>query len=343
MIQTDDFEFELPEELIAKHPVEKRDESRLLVVDRKTNSFEATKFNKIGNYLKPGDLLVLNNTKVISARLPGKKKNGTSFYEFLLYNQLDDYRWEAISSRLKRIKEGETFYFKKNVKAIIEQKIENGSVRLKFDNKMDNRLIDEIGIIPLPPYIAKRRAVEESDYQRYQTIYSEVPGSIASPTAGLHFTQELIDSLEQNGIEIVYITLHVSLGTFKPIKTDVIENHIMDREYFIIDESTASKVNETKERGSKVFGVGTTVIRTLESSFKNGKVRPSNGSTDLFIYPGYNFNVIDCFITNFHVPKSTPYVLVCSFSNLDLIKKAYQYAIDKKYRFYSYGDSMLIL
>ncbi len=336
-MDTSIFDFHIPEELIAQYPLEKREEARLMVVDRKRKSLEHRFFKDIVEYLKEGDLIVFNNTRVIPARLRLEKITGGKV-EILLTEKMENGRWKAIGTRLKRIREGMSLYYMGEEVLKVEKKMDNGELVVSIDDEK----VKKIGEIPLPPYI--KRAPEKIDEAFYQTVYAKINGSSAAPTAGLHFTEELINSLKEKRVNIAFITLHIGLGTFRPIKVDRIEDHKMHREYFSVSEEAADMINATKKKGGRVVAVGTTVVRALESvAGDSGDVKPYSGYTELYIYPPYRFKVVDSLITNFHFPRSTLIVLVSAFAGLELIKKAYEEAVRKKYRFYSYGDAMLII
>lgn len=328
-----EFDYNLPKELIAQYPVGQRDKCRMMVLDRAKGSIAHKTFEDIVSYFKPGDLLVLNNTKVIPARLYGKRKSGGKVELFLL-DKKNPAR-EALVRPAARIKEGEKIILESGDEVEVMGRGEVGRF-VKFDRALDN-ILKEIGHVPLPPYIGRDDA--ESDRNDYQTVYGNVEGATASPTAGLHFTKRLLDGVASCGARVTYVTLHTSYGTFAPIKTDDVESHKMHKEYFEFSAETAKVVTETKNSGGKVFAVGTTTTRTLE--YCAGKA--SSGYTDMFIYPGYKFKVVDHMITNFHLPKSTLMLLVSAFAGKDLIMEAYKEAIAEKYRFFSYGDAMLIL
>lgn len=337
-----DFWYELPEHLIAQNPAERRDMSRLLVVDREKRSIEHRIFKDISLYLEPGDCLVINNTRVIPARLLGKKEGTGGKIEFVLLKRIEKDVWEVILKPGRRAKPGARFTFGNGIlKAEILKVVDEGNriVKFYYDGVFEE-ILDRVGIIPLPPYIQ----ADLKDKERYQTIYSKINGSAAAPTAGLHFTNELFEELKQKGANIAEVTLHVGLGTFRPVKTQNIEEHHMHKEFFTIGEKACSLINEAKENGKRVIAVGTTSVRVLETTAdQNGRVRPAQGDTDIFIYPGYNFKIVDALITNFHLPESTLIMLVSAFAGRDFIMEAYKEAIAKEYRFFSFGDAMLIL
>jgi len=337
-----DFWYDLPEELIAQSPAEKRDMSRLLVLDRKTGTIEHRHFRDLPGYLSAGDCLVINNTRVMPARLLGEKEKTGGKIEFVLLKRIEANVWEVILKPGKIAKPGSRFVFGNGqLKAEILEIVEGGNriVRFYYDGVFEE-VLDKVGIIPLPPYI---HATLE-DKERYQTIYSKINGSAAAPTAGLHFTEEVFGELRKKGIEIAELTLHVGLGTFRPVKTENILEHHMHKEYYHISPEACAMINRAKERGNRVVAVGTTSVRVLEtSSSDDGKVFPGEGETDIFIYPGYKFKVIDALVTNFHLPESTLIMLVSAFAGRETILNAYQEAIRKRYRFFSFGDAMLIL
>lgn len=337
-----DFWYDLPERLIAQNPLEKRDMSRLLVVDRKKDAFEHRLFKDLPEYLEPGDCIVINNTRVIPARLLGEKENSGGKIEFVLLKRIDQDVWEVILKPGRRAKPGARFVFGNGIlKAEILEIVEEGNriVKFYYDGVFEE-VLDKVGIVPLPPYI---HATLE-DKERYQTVYSKINGSAAAPTAGLHFTPELFEVLKQKGIKVAEVTLHVGLGTFRPVKTQNIHEHHMHKEYYSIGPEACAVINETKEKGKRVVAVGTTSVRVLETvSGENGSISPASGETDIFIYPGYKFKMVDALITNFHLPESTLIMLVSAFAGKDRIMEAYKEAISKEYRFFSFGDAMLIL
>lgn len=342
-----EFYYDLPEELIAQHPLEKRDESRLLVLNKKTGAIEHRHFKDILEYLKPTDCLVLNETRVVPARIFGKREgvvtpNGveSSTIEVLLLKDLGDKNWEVLVRPGRKCKIGTRIIFGDKLAAEVVEILEDGNriVRLEYDGIL-NEILDEIGVMPLPPYIHEKL----KDKERYQTVYSRVEGSSAAPTAGLHFTPELLQKIEAMGIRIAKVTLHVGLGTFRPVKEENIEEHKMHSEYYEISEEACQIINETKKSGGRVICVGTTSCRTVESaSDENGFLKPQKGETEIFIYPGYRFKVLDALITNFHLPESTLLMLVSALAGKENIMNAYQIAVAEKYRFFSFGDAMLI-
>lgn len=336
-----DFYFDLPEELIAQHPAEKRDHSRLLVLDRKTGGIEHKIFRDMLDYLNPGDCLVLNNTRVLPARLIGHKEDTMGKMEFLLLKRIDKNRWETLVKPGKRAKIGSKFVFGNGeLKAEVKDIGEDGSRIVEFQYEgIFEEVLDKLGEMPLPPYITEK--LEEKE--RYQTVYSKEPGSAAAPTAGLHFTEELLSEIKAKGINVAFVTLHVGLGTFRPVKAETIEEHHMHSEYYTMSKETAEIINKTKESGNRVIGVGTTSCRTIESiADENGKVRECSGWTEIFIFPGYKFKVLDALITNFHLPESTLIMLVSALAGKENIMNAYETAVEDKYRFFSFGDAMFI-
>lgn len=340
-MKTDDFDFELPEELIAQTPLERRDTSRLLVVDRKTQSFAHKHFTDIIDYLDEGDALVLNDTKVMPARLYGIKEETKAVIEVLLLKDLADNKWECLAKPAKRIKEGTIVSFGGGL--LKAQCISCGDEGIRVFKLIYEgilyEILDKLGEMPLPPYIHEK--LEDKD--RYQTVYAKNIGSAAAPTAGLHFTNELLEKIKLKKVNIVYITLHVGLGTFRPVNVDDITNHKMHSEFYMMSKEAADILNQTKKNGKKIISVGTTSTRTLETIMNlYGEFRECHGWTDIFIYPGYQFKAVDNLITNFHLPKSTLVMLVSALAGKDLIMKAYNEAIINKYRFFSFGDSMLI-
>lgn len=340
-MKVSEFDFYLPEELIAQHPKEKRDESRLMVVDKKDGEIKHKVFKDIIDYINQGDCLVLNNTRVLPARLIGEKENTGGKMEFLLLKRLESNLWETLVKPGKRAKVGSRFVFGGGeLKAEVKEIGEEGSRIVKFEYEgIFEEVLDRLGQMPLPPYITEQL----EDRERYQTVYSKEVGSAAAPTAGLHFTEELMNKLKEKGVNICFVTLHVGLGTFRPVKVEDIEEHHMHSEYYTMSKETADIINEAKKKGGKIIAVGTTSCRTLETIGDNsGKVSEESGWTDIFMYPGYKFKVVDTIITNFHLPQSTLLMLVSAFSSKDIIMKAYDIAVKEKYRFFSFGDAMII-
>ena len=339
------FHYDLPENLIAQKPIEPRDSSRLMVLNKKSGKITHKKFSDIINFLNPGDCLILNNSKVLPARIFGKNISTGAVVEFLLLKQLETGIWETLLKPGKKAKPGFKFLFgnKENtfLEAEIKEILPDGNRIIKFSETTNffNKL-DEIGQMPLPPYIKEKL----KDKNRYQTVYAKDLGSAAAPTAGLHFTPELLKKIKEKGINIGFVTLHVGLGTFRPVKDDDISNHKMHTEYFVMPKETAEIINKTKKLGKKVISVGTTSCRVMESVFKKlGKIDFYEGDTDIFIRPGYEFKVIDGLITNFHLPESTLIMLVCAFAGYSNTMNAYQTAVNEKYRFFSFGDAMVII
>ena len=335
-----DFYYNLPEELIAQVPIKKRDESRLMVLDRKNKTIENKVFKDILEYLKPGDCLVRNNTKVIPARIYGKKETGANV-EFLLLNNIEGDIWESIVRPGNKLHIGAKVIFGDGLlKAEVLDVLPGGTRKIKFYYEgIFNEILDNIGLMPLPPYIHEE--LKEKD--RYQTVYAKYQGSAAAPTAGLHFTEELLQQIEEKGIEIANVTLHVGIGTFRPVKVDKIEDHHMHSEHFYIKKEDAEKINNTKKKGGRIISVGTTSCRVLESiADENGFVKEIESDTNIFIYPGYKFKCIDSLITNFHLPESTLLMLVSALAGKDYILSAYKEAVKEKYRFFSFGDAMFI-
>ena len=340
-METKDFDFYLSDELIAQTPLKNRDSSRLLILDRETGEVGHDYFYNIVDFLSPGDCLVLNDTRVIPARLIGEREDTGGKIEFLLLKRTESDTWQTLVKPGKRAKLGNRFIFGDGLlHAEIININEDGSRVIKFEYEgIFEEILDRLGQMPLPPYITKK--LEEKE--RYQTVYSKNRGSVAAPTAGLHFTKELLKKTEEKGVKIAYITLHVGLGTFRPVKAEKIQEHRMHSEFYIVDESAVDIINKTKARGDKIIAVGTTSCRTLESiADRDGKVKPGSGWTDIFIYPGFSFRVIDGLITNFHLPKSTLIMLVSAFVGREKTLKAYDTAVKEEYRFFSFGDAMLI-
>jgi S-adenosylmethionine:tRNA ribosyltransferase-isomerase len=336
-----DFYYELPEELIAQCPLEKRDNSRLMVINRKKNTIEDRRFYDIVDYLRPGDLLVMNNTKVLPGRLFGTREDSGGKVEILLLRHLSKNDWEIMVKPGKRARVGARIVFSSELKGEITGTTEGGLRVITFEyTGVFEEIIDDIGLMPVPPYIHETL----KDNNRYQTVYAKRDGSSAAPTAGLHFTPDLLQRIEDMGVEIAEVTLHVGIGTFRPVKCDVIEEHHMHEEYYEVSEKTARAIRRTKERGGRVIAVGTTSVRTLESNAKlhDGVVTAYTGMTDIFIYPGYEWEVVDALITNFHLPESTLLMLVSAFYNREAVMKAYETAIAWKYRFFSFGDALFI-
>lgn len=336
------YDFELPEELIAQTPLLDRTASRLLTLNKETGEIGHHHFPHIINVLEPGDTLILNDTRVLPARLFGTKEDTGAKAEVLLLKNLEGDKWEALVKPGKKLRAGSVIVFSDELKAVINEVGEMGARTLTFEySGIFQEILDRLGEMPLPPYIKETL----DDRERYQTVYAKHEGSAAAPTAGLHFTDELLDQIRAKGVHVGFITLHVGLGTFRPMSVDVVEDHVMHEEYYSLSQETADLINQTKERGNKVFAVGTTSCRTLEtvgSKFEDGILQESSGWTSIFIYPGYSFKVIDGMLTNFHLPKSTLVMLVSALAGREHIMRAYEEAIKEKYRFFSFGDAMLI-
>ncbi|MBE6742030.1 MAG: tRNA preQ1(34) S-adenosylmethionine ribosyltransferase-isomerase QueA [Ruminococcaceae bacterium] len=342
-MNTSDFFYELPQELIAQTPVEPRDSSRLMVLHKEDGRIEHRIFKDIIEYLNPGDCLIVNNTKVIPARIYGVKKKTGAVVEFLLLKQKENNIWECLCKPGKRAKVGTEFVFGEGLtECEVVDVTEDGNriIQFKCDSKEIYTILDRIGKMPLPPYITE----ELKNQDRYQTVYSKELGSAAAPTAGLHFTEELLEEIKAKGVNIGYVTLHVGLGTFRPVKVDDVTNHKMHSEFYQIPKETSELINQTKKNGNRVISVGTTSTRTLESvASKYGEIKEDEGDTEIFIYPGYEFKAIDAQITNFHLPESTLIMLVSAFAGYDNVMNAYKEAVNEKYRFFSFGDAMLII
>ena len=342
-MKTSDFYYDLPQELIAQKPVEPRDSSRLMVINKDNGEIEHRIFRDLPNYLKPGDCLVLNDTRVIPARIYGVKKETGAVVEFLLLKQHENNVWECLCKPGKRAKIGTEFVFGEGlVDCTVTDITEDGNRIIKFncDSKEIYTILDKIGKMPLPPYITE----ELKNGERYQTVYSKELGSAAAPTAGLHFTEELLEKIKSMGVKIAYVTLHVGLGTFRPVKVDDVTKHKMHTEHYHISKETADTINEIKNNGGRIISVGTTSTRTLESvATKNGCICEDEDDTSIFIYPGYEFKCIDGLVTNFHLPESTLIMLISAFAGYDTVMNAYKVAVNEKYRFFSFGDACLFI
>lgn len=339
-----DFDYELPQELIAQHPTEQRDACRLMVLSREAGSIEHKTFSDVLDYLKPGDCLVFNNSKVIPARLFGVREATGAKIEFLLSKRLEGDRWETLVRPGRRCKTGDIISFGDGaLKAEILGNSEGGTRIVRFIYEgIFNEILDKLGSMPLPPYI--ERPADDNDKEQYQNVYAKVDGSVACATAGLHWTPELIKKAEEMGVKTAYVTLHVGIGTFRPVKVDKVEEHQMHFEEYSVSQEAADTINSVKKAGGRIISVGTTACRTLESAAdENGMLKSGSGSTGIFIYPGYKFKLVDCLVTNFHLPKSTLLMLVSALYDRESILKAYKTAVDMKYRFFSYGDAMMIL
>ena len=340
-MKVSDFNYDLPQELIAQVPIKNRDESRLMVLDRKSKTIDHKIFKDILDYLKPGDCLVRNNTKVIPARLYGIKEETGINVEFLLLNRIEGDYWEVMVKPGRRLKKGTNAIFGNGLlKAEILDIMEGGNRKVKFIYEgIFNEILDQIGLMPLPPYIHQKL----QDKDRYQTVYAKYEGSAAAPTAGLHFTDELLEKIKQKGVEIANVTLHVGIGTFRPVKDENVEEHKMHTEHFYIKDEDVEKINKAKRTGHRIIAVGTTSCRVLESiADENGYVKQIETDTGIFIYPGYKFKCIDGLITNFHLPESTLIMLVSALAGKEFVMKAYEEAVREKYRFFSFGDAMFI-
>ena len=338
---TKDFYYDLPPELIAQTPLTDRTASRLLVVNKKTGKLAHKHFYDIVDYLNPGDCLVMNNTRVIPARLYGSKEKSGGKIEFLLLKRIGIDTWEVILKPGKKAKPGSRFEFGGGLlHAEVLSIAEDGKRIVKFEyDGIWEELLDKLGEMPLPPYIKEKL----TDKERYQTVYSKIEGSAAAPTAGLHFTKELLEKIKANGVKLAYLTLHVGLGTFRPVSAERIEDHIMHTEYYEISAETAEIINSCRKNGGRIIAVGTTSVRTLETVADDaGKVKSASGETNIFIYPGYKFKIVDCIITNFHLPESTLMMLVSAFAGKENIFNAYETAVKEKYRFFSFGDAMYL-
>lgn len=340
-MKTADFFYDLPPELIAQHPLEDRSSSRLMVLDKKTGRIEHKHFSDILSYLRKGDVLVINNTRVIPARLMGVRSDTGSFVEILLLRRIDEKRWETLARPGKKVREGRRLTFiPGELEATCEQVLPDGNRIIRFDYEgIFEEILDRAGTMPLPPYIHEQL----QDRERYQTVYSKTPGSAAAPTAGLHFTPDLLASIRDAGIEIAEVTLHVGLGTFRPVKVDDVTQHEMHSEWFSFDKTASDIIRRARAEGRRIISVGTTSTRVLETVAHNDPdMLPTSGDTQIFIYPGFKFECVDSLITNFHLPESTLLMLVSALSSRDIILDAYRTAVEQKYRFFSFGDAMFI-
>ena len=339
-MQKSDFYYDLPEELIAQHPMQQRTHSRLMLLDKNTGEIEHKHFYDIIDYLNAGDCLILNNTKVIPARIYGVRDDTGAVVEFLLLKNLGDDRWECLAGPGKKAKVGYKFTYGGGIMhGVVDDVLPDGNriVKFSYDGSF-YEVLDRIGQMPLPHYIHE----ELKDNSRYQTVYAKYEGSAAAPTAGLHFTDELLDKIRQKGVRIGYVTLHVGLGTFRPVKEEQIENHLMHTEHYVLPQETADLINDTKKSGGRVICVGTTSCRTVESVASKGEIAADEGDTSIFIYPGYEFKCLDALITNFHLPESTLIMLVSALAGRENVLNAYKVAVEEKYRFFSFGDAMFI-
>lgn len=339
-MKTDDFDYYLPEELIAQHPAEKRDHARLLVLDRETGEVTDKYFYDIIDYLNPGDVLVMNDTRVIPARLFGHREDKEESIEVFLLHNTEGKTWECLVRPGKKMKIGTKIIFSEDLSGQVKDIKEDGNRIIEFSYEgIFNEILDKLGNVPLPPYIKE----ELKEPEEYQTVYSKNPGSVAAPTAGLHFTKDLLNEIEEKGIKLAYLTLNVGLGTFRPVSVEDVNDHKMHSEFYTLSQETADIINDARDSGHRVIATGTTSIRTLESVYKKcGKITEDSGWTDIFIYPGFEYKVVDAFITNFHLPKSTLVMLVAAFTSREMILDTYKYAVDNKYRFFSFGDAMFI-
>ncbi len=340
-MKTSDFYYDLPEELIAQTPVEPRNSSRLMVLPRNGGEIKHKHFYDLPEFLKPGDCLVLNNTRVLPARLYGTREDTGAVVEFVLLRQHGNKLWECLAGPGKKAKTGYKFRFSDKLTATVTDVLEDGNRMIEFACEGDFfAVLDEVGQMPLPPYIKEKL----KDKERYQTVYSKDAGSAAAPTAGLHFTKEMLESIKAMGVNIAYVTLHVGLGTFRPVKVEDVTQHKMHTEHYYIPEEAAKTINDTRKNGGRVICVGTTSCRTVESCAKKyGEIKECSGDTDIFIYPGFEFKCMDGLITNFHLPESTLIMLVSAFAGYDNVMNAYNTAVKERYRFFSFGDAMLIL
>nr|WP_297172497.1 tRNA preQ1(34) S-adenosylmethionine ribosyltransferase-isomerase QueA [uncultured Agathobaculum sp.] len=336
-----DFYFDLPEQLIAQHPLAQRDASRLMVLNRSNGSVQHCHFRDLLEYVQPGDCMVLNNSRVIPARLMGHAVGRTAPIEVLLLTDKGNGLWECLTRPGRKTREGVELTFGDGLlTATVEQVQPDGNRLIRFHySGIFLEILDKLGSMPLPPYIKEKL----SDPERYQTVYSKTPGSAAAPTAGLHFTTELLDKLVQKDVQLAFVTLHVGLGTFRPVKENEITDHVMHSEYYVMEETAAQQINRAHDAGRKIWAVGTTACRTLETvADQTGHVRAQSGWTDIFIYPGYRFKVVDHLVTNFHLPESTLMMLISAFATREMVMDAYRQAIEQEYRFFSFGDSMLL-
>lgn len=342
VMKKSDFYFDLPAELIAQHPLEQRDASRLLVLDRADGSVTHRHFRDLLEYVQPGDCMVFNDSRVIPARLMGHAVGKTTPIEVLLLTDRGDGLWECLTRPGRKTREGVELTFGDGLLTATVESVQpdgNRLIRFHYDG-IFLEILDKLGTMPLPPYIKAKL----DDPERYQTVYSKTPGSAAAPTAGLHFTKELLAALERKGVQLAFVTLHVGLGTFRPVKEEEITDHVMHAEYYVMDEQTAAIIERTRQAGGKVWAVGTTASRTLETiADDEGHVRAQSGWTDIFLYPGYRFKVVDHLVTNFHLPESTLMMLISAFATREMVMEAYRQAVEQRYRFFSFGDSMLLL
>lgn len=341
LMKTADLDYDLPPDLIAQHPCERRDEARMLVLDRRRQTIQPDVFRNIASYLRRGDCLVLNDTRVIRARLRGRKPTGGQVEIFLL-RQVAPLVWDALVRPSARVKPGTRVILGEGIDILVGDVLSGGHRTVMFAEPISLDALDKVGETPLPPYI-RRRHPDGQDAERYQTIYARTAGAVAAPTAGLHYTNAVFDSLERAGVRKAWLTLHVGYGTFRPIQADRVEDHVLDPEWFEFSRETADILNRTRAAGGRVVAVGTTCTRVLETQFREGAFQPGRGLADRYIYPPYVFHAVDALQTNFHLPRSSLLALVCAFAGHDFIMEAYRFAIQERFRFYSYGDTMLIL
>lgn len=339
-MRTEDFDYYLPEKLIAQHPSDKRDGARMMVLDKKTGEISNKYFYDVIDYLNPGDVLVMNDTRVIPARLFGHREDKHESIEVFLLHNIEGKTWEVLVRPGKKMKVGTEVIFSDELSAKVIDIKEDGNRIVEFSYEgIFNEILDKLGNMPLPPYIKEKL----KDPEEYQTVYSRNPGSVAAPTAGLHFTKDLLKRIEEKGVKLAFLTLNVGLGTFRPVNEDEITDHKMHSEFYTLSQETADMINEARKAHKKIIAVGTTSIRTLESVYKKcGEITKDSGWTDIFIYPGFEYKVVDSVITNFHLPKSTLIMLVAAFTNREIILNAYNYAVKEEYRFFSFGDCMFI-
>ena len=338
-MNTKDFYYELPQESIAQKPLIDRSKSKLMDFDKNTGEIKHRVFEEIVEFLGENDVLVLNNTRVLPARMYGVKEETGAKIEILLTKRMDINTWEVMAKPAKRLKLGSYVKFSDELKAVVTSELEEGMRILKFEYEgVFEEIIEKIGTMPLPPYIKEKL----NDQERYQTVYSKIKGSSAAPTAGLHFTEDIIKALKSKGVQIEYVTLHVGLGTFKTVSVEDVENHVMHSEYYKIEKDVADRINEAKKSGKRIVCVGTTSVRTIESASKNGYLENLEDETQIFIYPPYEFQMVDALITNFHLPESTLIMLISAFSDREKVLNAYKVAVDNGYRFFSFGDAMFI-
>lgn len=339
-MNTKDFYYELDPSFIAQHPEQKRENSKLMIVNKHDTNIEHKRFYDLIDYLNPGDCLVLNDTKVIPARIYGHRLDKEEAIEVLLLKNIKDTIWECLVKPGKKMKLGTEIYFSEDLSAKVIDITEEGHRLLQFTFEgVFQEILEKIGSLPVPPYITE----ELKDKSSYQTVYAIHDGSVAAPTAGLHFTKELLQKIEEKGVEIAYITLHVGYGTFKPVTADRIEDHVMHSEYYVVNKEASDKINRARDKGGRIIAVGTTSVRTLESVMKKlGEIKPCSDSTNIFIYPGYEFKIVDAIVTNFHLPESTLIMLVSTFASKEIIMNAYEAAKENSYKFFSFGDAMLI-